>query len=823
MVLAAIHDTSERERMTEALRTSAALYRHTLDNMLEGCQIFDFGWRYLYLNNAAERQTRQNKAALLGRTLLEVSPDLRDSEVHAAMRRCMEGRLPQQLEHEQRLPDGSAVWLQISVLPALEGVVVFSVDIAERKQTEEEIRTAQAELERRVADRTTELELAREAAEAANRAKSAFLATMSHEIRTPMNGVIGMVEVLSHGDLPEHQADAVKTIRDSAFSLLNIIDDILDFSKIEAGRLELERTEVNLPELVEGACDALLPMADGKGVGIDLYIDPDLPEQIWTDPTRLRQVLLNLVGNAIKFSGGRPLRPGLVSVQVKADAGAPQRITVEISDNGIGIAPEAMSGLFSSFNQAESSTTRRFGGTGLGLAICQRLVALMHGNLEVRSTVDQGSVFTMGLPLEAVKGRAPRPPSDLRGVDCFLLAGPHAAGFERYLRHAGASVQTLPDLAATVAPSGRAALPVLIQDCRRSGQAEALQSAAHALMPALHQLLVTRGRSRRARVSAGRTVTLEGDCLRRAALVHAVAIAASRASPDLAYDAEPDEAVSLLPDPPTVTQAREQGRLILIAEDDEINQKVILRQIELLGHTAELANDGIEALRLWRAGAYGLLLSDLHMPGMDGYGLARAIRAEEAARGPAWRERMPILALTANALQGESLRALSAGMDEYLTKPLLLRALRAAIRRWLPGEPADSVPATLDEPGAAAGEPVVDVAVLKALVGDDAAIVREFLGDFRLSAQALATELATARAAGDVRQIGSIAHRLRASSRAIGAMALGDLCAELQNACRTGKREGVALSLLQFDAALAAADQRVAELLAAGRPPSLQG
>lgn len=818
MVLAAIHDTSERDRMTEVIRSSAALYQHTLDSMLEGCQIFDHGWRYLYINAAAERQNRRPKAEMLGRTVMELSPGIEGSAVFLAMRRCMVERTAQQFEHEYVYPDGDRVWFQVSILPALEGMSMFSVDIAQRRQTEEEIRVANAELERRVADRTLELKLAREAADDANGAKSAFLAMMSHEIRTPMNGVIGMVEVLSHGNLPEHQADAVKTIRDSAFSLLHIIDDLLDFSKIEAGKLVLERAATSLSDLVEAACDALLPAADVKGVVLHLHIEPDLPTTIWTDPTRLRQVLLNLIGNAIKFSGGRPLQQGQVSIRADTDGGTPPQLVLEIRDNGIGIAAEAMGLLFSSFNQAESSTTRRFGGTGLGLAICQRLVSLMNGRIDVESQVGRGSSFTVRVPLEPVEGERPRDQPDLHGVECLVIGGTQAATFDRYLTQAGATVQCVPHLAAVVARAGRLTNPVLVQDCREAGPASEAFLAARAAFPDARQVLVTRGRGRRAHLAFEVAVTLEGDCLRRSVLLRAVAIAAARASPEGVADVDNDTSDAFRAQPLTIAEARTQGRLILIAEDDEINQKVILRQMELLGHTAELANDGVEALRLWRAGPYGLLLTDLHMPGMDGYGLARAIRAEEKKQGTGWRSRMPIIALTANALQGESSRAMAAGMDEYLTKPLLLHALRSAIRRWLPGEAPESMPMPLDEPDTSATDKVVDIAVLKSLVGDDPEIVHEFLADFRRSARGLAEELAVARTDNDIRHIGSIAHRLRASSRSIGAMVLGDLCAELQNACRTGKREGVTLSLVQFDAALAAVDHRIGELLTPRRP-----
>src|SRR5258706_7296786 len=275
------------------------------------------------------------------------------------------------------------------------------------------------DLEQRVQRRTAQLEssnrelaVATDAAERANRAKSAFLATMSHEIRTPMNGVIGMVEVLAHSRLSESQADAVRTIRASAFSLLGIIDDILDFSKIEAGRLNLERAPVALPDLIESVCDTLLPVALDKDVELNLFIAPEVPDFVWSDSTRLRQVLFNLAGNAIKFGAGRPHQRGRVSIRVEV-AQDPSRLVLRFADNGIGMAPETVTQLFSSFTQAEVSTTRRFGGTGLGLAICKRLVTLMNGEIDVQSALGEGSTFTVTLPFEAVDGGPRRPDPDV--------------------------------------------------------------------------------------------------------------------------------------------------------------------------------------------------------------------------------------------------------------------------------------------------------------------------------------------------------------------------------------------------------------------------
>ena len=255
-------------------------------------------------------------------------------------------------------------------------------------------------------------------------------------------------------------------------------------------------------------------------------------------------------------------------------------------------------------------------------------------------------------------------------------------------------------------------------------------------------------------------------------------------------------------------------RLILIAEDDAINREVILQQVELLGYAAEIANDGAAALLLWRAGRYALLLSDLDMPEMDGYSLAAAIRREEAERGLPSQGRIPILAFTANALRGEASRARAAGMDEYLTKPLKLDLLKDALAKWLPREHGETMPAELTEvPGGALETPAVDVAVLKGMVGDDPETVREFLSDYRDSTRQLATEIGAARAAGDMRQIGAIVHKLKSSSRSVGALALGDLCAALENDCRAGELDAVLRGLARFDAALLAVGARIGQLL----------
>ncbi|NMF89594.1 PAS domain S-box protein [Aromatoleum petrolei] len=641
---------------------------------------------------------------------------------------------------------------------------------------------------------------AREDAEQANVAKSAFLAAMSHEIRTPMNGVLGLVEVLARTHLSEHQADLVATVRESSNTLLRIIDDILDFSKIEAGRMELDIGPVSIEELVEGLAGSLLPVAARRNVDLSVFVAPDIPGRLQGDEIRLRQILYNLVGNAIKFSAGRPQIRGRVSVRVVAAGTAPTRLAFTIADNGIGIDPAQIKELFHPFTQAETSTTRRYGGTGLGLAICRRLVDMMGGQIEVSSEPGEGATFTVTIPFVVSAEQPARALTELGGVSCVLAEG---AEFDiddlcAYLEYAGARVFRTDNEDATGALLADLEPPVVLigfgNERAPAGRPEGV--AAHAVA----RVRITHGRRRRPRIAAPDTVVVDGNVLRRQSLLRAVAVAAGRASPEIFQAGFTEGAIQRGKTAPSVEDARKQGRLILVADDDEINRKVILEQLRLLGYAAEVASDGAEALRMWQVGNYALILTDLHMPNMDGYSLTKAVREAE---GPT--ARTLIVALTANVLQGEARRALDAGMDAYLTKPVRLDALDAKLATWLPLQEMP-VPGTVPPQGcatvvaaSAAELPILNVSVLTGLVGDDPAVVHEFLCDYRASVALLTADVRRTFVAGDMGAVAGSAHKLKSSSRTVGALELGELCNRIEAAVQAADQGELEQAMSRFD------------------------
>jgi CheY-like chemotaxis protein/HPt (histidine-containing phosphotransfer) domain-containing protein len=632
---------------------------------------------------------------------------------------------------------------------------------------------------------------------------------MSHEIRTPMNGIIGTLDVLNQSSLIGPQLELVGLIRESADSLLTIIDDILDFSKIEAGRLDMERLPMSVAEVAEKSCNLVNRLAERKGGILTVFVDPAIPAILLGDASRLRQILINLINNAIKFSSGRE-QSGRVSVRAALVDRQPDRAVVEfrVTDNGIGMDKATLARVFTSFTQADASTTRQYGGTGLGLVICKQLATLMGGEIAVETKLSMGSTFIVRVPFDL----APQPAdtaqnvSEIKGLSCLVIGG-HAGladDLAIYLEADAASVVRVPDLAAArewsrECPHG---LAVWVVDAGEELPAmDELQSALRTradLDLRVVLVVIGRGRRRNPRAEADGIIMIDGNALNRHTLTKAVAIAAGRASAEPEVSADHHGMIRA----PTLSrdEALRQHRLILVAEDNEINQKVIRQQLDLLGYAADVATTGREAFKRWRSGNYALLLTDLHMPEMDGYDLTLQIRLAEAGRS-----RMPIIALTANALRGESERCLAVGMDDYLSKPAPLAALAGALEKWLPAvNPTNTLQNTPSVP--------VDVSVLKALIGTDPQIIKEVLQDFRVSAARLAAELAAACTEQRAEQAVAIAHKLKSSARSVGAIKLGDLCADIESAAHAGDLAVIAALLPDYQTEIRVVDQWLSNL-----------
>lgn len=781
-ISAAVRDLSLQIKAQQDMRQALA----TLDAIVDGVFIFDADTlRFIYVNERAVEQVGYSRATLIGMTPMEIVSSMDESEIRDNLQALIDGTYPL-LRYPTLLTQAGGgtlraeVTLQYITLPGEHGrFIALSRDLAER--------------EAQRADRE-----ARVLAEQANVAKSAFLAAMSHEIRTPMNGVIGSVELLARTSLQPGQLELVDIISESATGLLSVIDDVLDFSKIEAGRIELEREPVSLQHEAESVCVAMKPAAARRSVGLYVYVDPELPHWVFSDSVRLRQILNNLISNAIKFSGEKPER-GQVEVRVEPDG--PFHVRMRIIDNGIGMSEDIQKILFEPFVQAEASTTRRFGGSGLGLSICRRLVTLFGGTIEVDSTPGHGSTFTVTIPVETDKESSPPPPEpDLGGLVCLVAAPQHRArarDWGRYLSHAGAATEVCTDLAAVAERiSARVAEnPVVVVEANKTVVHDWREQLPGDVPPPL--VVIEDGVRRNPRTPTPGMTTIDGDAMSRGRFLTAVGVAAGRIEPE--HDAPVDVALNAAFTPPSRETARAENRLILVAEDNDINQKVIQRELALLGYAADIAENGRAALNAWRSDNYAILLTDLHMPELDGYELTAAIRHEETGE-----RRLPIIALTANALKDEAEKCLQHGMDGYLAKPVDLDSLKAMLENWSPEARQTDVDAA-----SAPDQPVLDVSVLIDLVGDEPAVVDEFLDDFQQSATESHAAMQNAVAAGDAKALTALAHRLKSSSRSVGAIKLGACCEDLERADGAVAGHDVVACYTAFEEALAEAARAI--------------
>ena len=670
-----------------------------------------------------------------------------------------------------------------------------------------------------------ELLRAKQVAESAVLAKGEFLATMSHEIRTPLNGIVPMLDLLLHAPLANEHLELVRTAFTSSHQLLRIVDDILDYSKLEADRLELETTAFNLRELLEMVIQLMERPAQSKGLRLTLQIDPAVRLPVRGDPVRLRQVLGNLISNAVKFTDH-----GVVAVSVRrvGETAAQHQLQFEVRDTGIGITPDAQARLFQAFSQADASTTRVYGGTGLGLAICKRIVDLMGGRIQVQSEPGRGATFSFEIPLLKVQGDMPARELEFGGGRLLLLS----ADAKLRLRLS----MLLPNwgLRVTTVETTQDAL-----DRLRAAAAQGEPWAYATVLADLNgmrntALALHRNLERHAIYGDVRLVCLAGDDpvpdeLKRSIMLLSrnvpdadLRVALTSKPAALEAPAEIEEEAAEMGSPRSISSAR-----VLLVEDNPVNLMVGQRLLTVLGVDCDTANNGEIALMRMSSSRYDLVLMDCQMPVVDGYTATRRWREGEAEAADG--NHLPIVAMTANAMAGDRQKCLDAGMDDYLAKPVTRAELERCLHRWWrprstePRTEIDDMPIDGERPAAdeiaapAAARmdveppaPLESVPVIERDVIDE---LREVLGGeidrlinlFLEDTPMLLARLEAAALAPDFMELSEAAHSLKSSSANLGAMALSAAAKRVELGARmqTLDRPAVAVALIASEFARA--------------------
>jgi len=799
-------EVADRQRAQEALRESEERIRLLLDSTAEAIFGTDREGNCTFCNPATLRLLGyENADKLLGACIHDLIHHTRRDGTHYPVEQCvirMALNADQALHSDQEVfwrADGTSFPVELWAHPIWKagepvGAVITFLDITIRKR-------AQAAL----------LE-AKEAAEAGSRAKSEFLANMSHEIRTPMNGIIGMTELALDTALTGEQRDYLNLVKSSADGLLHIINDILDFSKIEAGKLELEKAEFRIRDLFKNTLKTLAIRADKRGTEVTVRISPDIPEAVIGDPTRLRQLLVNLVGNSIKFTDH-----GTIHVNAEREPGAQNeiRLHISVSDTGIGIPKEKQVLIFEAFSQADGSTTRRFGGTGLGLTISRQLAELMGGKIWLDSEPGKGSTFHFTCAF----GRGSELISD-DGEGAKLIP----AGLQVLIVDNNPANHTLLSemltnwrMTPAVASTGAAALSAL-ENARAAGRPFSIV-LLDGKMPGDEgfQILERIHRNRGLADAVIMMVPLEKQNaeIERCHELGADHIVSKPVSQSDLLDVilsvlGVNAADKTLSAPShTVAGALARSLKVLLAEDNSVNQKLALRLLEKAGHRVTLAASGREAFTAWENQAppgFDVVLMDIQMPEMDGMEATAAIREREKSSG----EHVPILAMTAHAMRGDKERCLAAGMDGYISKPISPAALFAEIERCV--DKRKEINAMTDQsPLSGAGEQVDRVSLLERVEGDQELLV-EMVHLFQQDAPGLLATISEALQRGDMPLLERSAHSLKGAASNLSAKAAAAAAMRLEADAKNHDAAAAKATFAQVEQALKNLMPALAEL-----------
>lgn len=763
----------------QQLEQAQKKYRDIFEQAVEGIFQTTAEGRYIEANPALARIYGYDSARELLDSVTDIGKqlyvDLRRRKVF--QKRMSEHGEVHEFESEIYRHDGTKIWIAETarVVKGKDGQVNYYEgiveDISERKRAE------------------AALQMARDAALESTRLKSIFLANMSHEIRTPMNGIIGMAGLLRRTELDEDQGHFAETIEQSGLTLLRIINDILDFSKMESGKMTLEKAEFAPTSVVESVAELLAETAHRKGIELILWIDPTVPETLVGDATRLRQILNNLVGNAIKFTPKGEVQIALKPVRRK---GQKCHLQFEVRDTGIGIEHEALQHIFEAFTQADESTTRRFGGTGLGLAISRQLIELMDGNLEVESEENVGSKFWFTLPFErsandhTPQPPLPFPPATFKGARMLIVENNHAVrdALVAMMSEIGCRCTSLTSTgrARALLEKGSAAAPpfdYLLVDLAVSGNRGLKFCSFVRDLPGGRRirkiLLSPVGKKTPARRLAECDISVVlSKPIKRSQLFNCLGRAhrGEKIGSDSALGTNTHD-----PAPPP--RQLPTGIKILVVEDNPVNQSVALHMLDQLGYEGIAAGNGLEAIARLNQGHFPIIFMDCQMPELDGYETTRKIREMESTRTDTSIPPMRIIAMTANAMEGDRQRCLDAGMDDYISKPIMFPAIKAI----LAGDAAP-VPET-NLPEEATELPRLDPTVLANFQKQSPADSYDPLADLaELFGEEIPKQLSGLQQAlsqDDRPVFVRVAHTLKGSANNIGACRLADLCLQLES------------------------------------------